>query len=287
VIAPNDNSLFALFPDFPEGFLPTPLTITEAGPSSFAQKNAENAFYSELFRLRPNYGTLRVLLDTWLDSLQTTGGYPDRVRYLRNASDGILVSCEDRNEAQQTLLDAIVGRELKNANPSYIIVDMLMDLGADSGRALEAAVEAQNTDIAYLILSTDPVAINFQNECTRETAIILAAQKNDFAMLQILTKPEPCSGVDAARAALAEWQACPVDVFSVCIQPFFDLINMQDIYGSTALMHAANHNNLEMVEYLLQCGADTTIQNVDGRRAADFTTCPALKAVITNYEKQN
>jgi hypothetical protein len=263
-----------------------PLTI-EDDTRCIRQQDAENAFYDELYGQSPRLDTLRVLLDNWLDTLHITIDNPPFTRYHREASDGILLSCGDRNKAQKILLEAIICREIKSETALFVIVGMLIDLGADSRCALETAVEEQKTVIASLILSKDPDAINFQNEWTGATAIILAAQNNDLATLRSLINPRYLSVCDVAGAALMEWPQCPEDVFSFCIQPFFDLINVQDRYGNTALMYAAQDNNYHMVKYLLQCGADKSIKNKNNEIAADCTVNSLIGAFITNYEKQN
>lgn len=47
-------------------------------------------------------------------------------------------------------------------------------------------------------------------------------------------------------------------------------INYKDKNGNTALMHAANHYNLEAFETLLKFKADTKIKNNDGKTIVDM-----------------
>ncbi|MBR6900725.1 MAG: ankyrin repeat domain-containing protein, partial [Synergistaceae bacterium] len=47
-------------------------------------------------------------------------------------------------------------------------------------------------------------------------------------------------------------------------------VNMQDIHGNTALIYAAYYNNEDVVETLLDAGADISVANTSGNSAYDY-----------------
>lgn len=56
-------------------------------------------------------------------------------------------------------------------------------------------------------------------------------------------------------------------------------LNLQDANGDTALMHAVSNNRLELVDLLLNNGADHSIQNEDGNTALDLATTQGKKDI--------
>ncbi len=48
------------------------------------------------------------------------------------------------------------------------------------------------------------------------------------------------------------------------------MVDIQDVYGQTALLVATAENNVEMVMILLQAGADPLIENKDGVNSVEM-----------------
>jgi hypothetical protein len=61
-------------------------------------------------------------------------------------------------------------------------------------------------------------------------------------------------------------------------------LNLQSLRGVTPLMLAARRDNADMVEVLLDLGADTTRVDTDGRSAADIAATPEIRDVIAKED---
>lgn len=59
-------------------------------------------------------------------------------------------------------------------------------------------------------------------------------------------------------------------------------LDASDKYGWTALMEAAEEDNLEVVQYLVQSGADITLQTFDGLTAEECTNDPKIAEYLHN-----
>lgn len=68
-------------------------------------------------------------------------------------------------------------------------------------------------------------------------------------------------------------------------------INLKDIHGRTAVVHAAIGDKLEMVKFLIAKGADVSIKDNSGKTALNYTSNPEIIEVILrkldkNYDKK-
>ena len=58
-------------------------------------------------------------------------------------------------------------------------------------------------------------------------------------------------------------------------------INAKDSdWGYTALIYAAEYVNLEIVQFLIESGADVNIKNNDGKTALDLAETEEIKEVL-------
>ena len=64
-----------------------------------------------------------------------------------------------------------------------------------------------------------------------------------------------------------------------------DLVSAQDYQGNTLLHMASGSNRLGVVTYLLEQGADKTIQNLDGRNCYEFADEEGASAEILTLLK--
>ncbi|MFA6263364.1 MAG: ankyrin repeat domain-containing protein [Candidatus Babeliales bacterium] len=274
-IIPNGNTLFGMKRKFSPPTLTIPKDVSKA-----TQKAAEEAFYAELYGENPTADKLRQLLDDWLDTLNcVTEGVSPSVHYHRDATAGILVFAHTREAAQQMLLNGIVREVLADCDASSEILTRLIALGADTKSALLDAARHNNLRLVNVIISRDPYAVNYQNEMYKTTAFIYAAKHNNYDMLYALDR----AFVEVSQLVLAEWEQCPLDVFKFCIQPFFDPMNAQDSRGNTPLMYAAENDDLPMVRYLLQRGADKSIQNNAKQTADQMAITVLMRDFIVEY----
>jgi hypothetical protein len=274
-IMPNGDTLFGMKRKFSP-----PTLIIPKSESKAIQKEAEEAFYAELYGENPTADKLRQLLDDWLDTLNcVTEGVSPSMRYHRDATAGILVFARTREAAQRMLLNGIVCEVLEDCDAPSEVLTILIDLGAATGPALLAAAKHNNLRLVNVIISRDLHAVNYQNEMSKATAFIYAAKHNNFDMLCSLAK----AFKEVSQLVLAEWEQCPLDVFEFCIQPFFDPMNAQDSYGNTPLMYAAENDDLPMVRYLLQRGADKSIQNNAKQTADQMAITVLMRDFIVEY----
>ncbi len=297
---------------------PSPLTIGENQANDTdrrnMQRNAEAAFLVEINSADPNSDTLNKLLEDWLDSVYDAR-YDNNIDspslvYHCERSNSLLIYSKTRDTARTTILTHTICATIKSAAALSIdkAVTVLLDLGADPSIALIAAIEQDKTEVVKLILSEKPNAINCSPNRLRETPLILAAKRNNFELLSLLVD-QHCSLIELGEAEV-ELRAVkqtlddtllelPTEVISQCILPFHApvintntiatpafraIINARDKNGNTPLMYAAEHNNSDMVKYLLNHGASASIENRDRDTAANFTSNFELRQLLNRSE---
>lgn len=296
---------------------PSPLTIDEAQGDTLErrnmQKKAESAFLDEINSADPNIDTLNKLLDEWLDSVYDVR-YDNSIdspslRYHCERSNSLLIYSKTSKDARKTILNHTICATIKStsAQSSDKAVTILLDLGADPECALIAAVEQDKTELAKLILNKEPSAVKCSSHWHRETPLILAAKRNNLDLLSLLINTH-CSIIElelVRQDIYGAWEKCPTEIISECILPFHEphittepditipatttqefrvVINAQDRKGNTALMYAAEHNNSDMVKYLLQHGASASIENRDRETAANFTSRFEIRELLNQPE---
>ena len=62
---------------------------------------------------------------------------------------------------------------------------------------------------------------------------------------------------------------------------------VDDVYGSTALMFAAQSDNLDLVKLLLRYGADTNLTNKTGKKAIDYATSNDIRWLVFPLDERN
>jgi hypothetical protein len=272
-VMPNGNTLFGM----KRKFL-LPHLIIPKNESKTIQKEAEEAFYAELYSEGATADRLRPFLNDWLDTLKlAVENISPSVHYHRDASDGMLVRSTSREVAQRMLLNGIVRQVLREQKTPSGILEILLDLGADTWVALLAAARQNDAELVDVVLLKDSYAVNYQNEMSKETAFIYAVKHNNFDMLYSLVG----AFKTVSQLVLDEWDQCPEDVYRVCMQPFSDPINAQDARGYTPIMYAVEQDNALMVKYLLENGADVSITNDDNETALELATSSLIKFLIT------
>ena len=65
-----------------------------------------------------------------------------------------------------------------------------------------------------------------------------------------------------------------------------ELINERDIFGNTSLIYAcATNDHLEIVRFLLDEGADVTIENENGQKASDIAKSEEIRSIVVEAEE--
>jgi ankyrin repeat protein len=67
----------------------------------------------------------------------------------------------------------------------------------------------------------------------------------------------------------------------------FDQINDKIQYGETPLHRAAHNGHREIVKFLLDHGADTTLTNRDGETALDLAESDGIKKLFPDHHAQS
>ena len=165
------------------------------------------------------------------------------------------------------------------ANGHIEIVDLLLNHGADvdahtthegmpQGTALQAAVEASNEDIVDLLLQHGANPKLGAGELT--CPVIAAAKKGEQEILDRLVKAK--ADVDVLggphRASALTYAAMSLPQSSICslLDAGAD-INLADNDGDTALILASWFGDAEVVQCLLDRGADVLHRNKAGKNA--------------------
>ncbi|XP_059490277.1 osteoclast-stimulating factor 1-like [Neocloeon triangulifer] len=130
---------------------------------------------------------------------------------------------------------------------------------------------------------------NYVETCTEEVLFPLhdAARRGNLSNLkQGLSEGVSATSLDHAGNTALLW-ACHSGQLE-CVQELLKIpseaLNAQNRLGDTPLHSAASKGHLDVVNLLLEIGADTSLKNTDGLTALDLASTNAIKSVI---QRQN
>ena len=141
------------------------------------------------------------------------------------------------------------------------IVKMLLAHGADAS----AADDTGKPPIVYAAASG---ALDIVRQLLTQDLDVNARYANDLTLLMWASGPDP---------SVAEAQALEVVTYLVDAGAHIDDL---DARGRTALMIAAEGNHAEIAQLLLAHGADPSLRDKAGMRAADLTALSALREAL-------
>ena len=142
------------------------------------------------------------------------------------------------------------------------IVKMLLEHGADG----HAADDTGKPPIVYAAASG---SVDIVRQLLALNIDVNARYANDLTLLMWASGPDQ---------SVAEAQALEVVSWLVDAGAHID---DRDDRGRTALMTAAEGNHAEIAQLLLKHGADPSLRDKAGKRAADLTTLSALRETLT------
>ena len=142
------------------------------------------------------------------------------------------------------------------------VVRMLLAHGADA----RAADDTGKPPIVYAAASGE---LDIVRQLLGQDLDVNARYANDLTLLMWASGPDQ---------SVAETQA--LEVVSYLLNAGAR-IDDRDDRGRTALMIAAEGNHAEIVQLLLKRGADPSLRDKAGKRAADLTTVSALREALT------
>ncbi|WP_298257721.1 ankyrin repeat domain-containing protein [Bradyrhizobium sp.] len=142
------------------------------------------------------------------------------------------------------------------------VVKMLLAHGAD-GRA------ADGTGKPPIVYAAASGSLDIVRQLLARNIDINARYANDLTLLMWASGPDE---------SVAEAQALEVVSYLVDAGAHID---DRDDRGRTALMTAAEGNHAEIAQLLLKHGADPSLRDKAGKRAADLTTLSALRETLT------
>jgi ankyrin repeat protein len=197
----------------------------------------------------------------------------------------------------------IDARNLAGATALYVaaergqtaVVQRLIDKGADAdikGRSgtspVAAASFAGRNQVVRMLLAhgADARAV----DDTGKPPVVYAAASGSLDIVrQLLTQNIDVNARYANDLTLLMWAAGPdqsvaepqaLAVVSYLVDAGAH-VDDRDARGRTALMTAAEGNHAEIAQWLLAHGADPSLRDKEGKRAADLTTSSALRETLT------
>jgi ankyrin repeat protein len=153
------------------------------------------------------------------------------------------------------------------------LVKLLLEYGATIGEDDTGLTEIDNagllgnTDILYMLLDRLDI-----NEVEPEKRLIYAAWKGDINEVNMLL----AAGVEL-RGKSSELTAKEMS------EMFIDGCDFSYKGYAGILVHAAKHNHLQMVKFLLERGEDPTQMDEMGRLALDVTKNEEIKMILLDY----
>ena len=197
----------------------------------------------------------------------------------------------------------IDARDLAGATALYVaaerghaaVVQRLIDKGADAdlkGRSgtspLAAAAFAGRNQVVRMLLAHG--ADRRAADDTGKAPIVYAAASGELDIVrQLLAQDLDVNARYANELTLLMWASGPdqnvpeaqaLEVVSYLIDAGAH-IDDRDARGRTALMIAAEGNHAEIAQLLLRHGADPSVRDKAGKRAADLTGLSALRTALT------
>ena len=153
------------------------------------------------------------------------------------------------------------------------LVKLLLDYGAKIGMDAEGLTEIDNagfignTDMLYLLLERLTI-----NDIEPEKRLIYAVWKGDLDEVKLLL----AAGVDLTGEP-SELTARERTEMFICGE------NFSHRGYASMLVHAARHNHLQMVKFLLERGEDPTQMDEQGHTAIDVTKNEEIKGILLDY----
>ena len=197
----------------------------------------------------------------------------------------------------------IDARDLSGATALYVaaergqvaVVQRLIDKGADAklkGRSgtspLAAAAFAGRNQVVKMLLAYGADG-QVADDTGKPPIVYAAASGNLDIVRQLLTQGLDVNARYANDLTLLMWASGPDQ--SVAEAQALELVSYlvdagariddRDDRGRTALMIAAEGNHAEIAQLLLKHGADPTLRDKAGKRAADLTALSALREALT------
>ena len=155
------------------------------------------------------------------------------------------------------------------------MIKLLLEHGADictkdkqSLSALYCAAECGSTEVVHSLLEYGAI-IDMRNASTYSTALMIAAQRGNVSVCQMLLSYGNQSMVDLrnkfGRTALSSAaEEGELEVVNTLVDAGAS-INTRQAQSWTPLHYAADKNHLEVVRVLLEHGADKSAKSRDGK----------------------
>ena len=200
-------------------------------------------------------------------------------------------------------------RDLTGATALYVaaergqaaVVQRLIDKGADAGlkgrsgtSPVAAAAFAGRNQVVKMLLAHGADARAADD--TGKPPIVYAAASGELDIVrQLLTQDLDVNARYANDLTLLMWASGPdqsvpeaqaLEVVSYLVDAGAQ-IDDRDTRGRTALMIAAEGNHADIARLLLTHGADPSLRDKAGKRAADLTALSALREALTPRERMS
>jgi ankyrin repeat protein len=199
----------------------------------------------------------------------------------------------------------IDARDLSGATALYVaaergqtaVVQRLIDKGADAGlkgrsgtSPVAAAAFAGRNQVVRILLAHGADA-RAADDTGKPPIVYAAASGNLDIVRQLLTHDVDVNARYANDLTLLMWASGPDQAVAEAqaLQVVSWLVDAgahiddRDDRGRTALMIAAEGNHAEIVHLLLTHGADPSLRDKAGKRAADLTVLSALRETLTPH----
>ena len=206
---------------------------------------------------------------------------------------GIDIESKD-NEDNNALLHASMDGDLD-------IVKLLLDRQADieskndeGNNALLLASSTGHFDIVKLLLNKGANIESRNNN--EENALLLASsclEENALQIIKLLIgkglsiSSKDISNYTPLMNAVLFNNSCVEFLLQRCSNKEKVCLNIQDINGRTALMHAVLEDNIDIVKLILQYNPDITLKDNNRKKAINMTTNPEIINLLKYHKYKN
>jgi hypothetical protein len=190
------------------------------------------------------------------------------------------------NLTHYPLVSAVINDDLEEVKARVAMGEKInvRDKGWDGMSPLHFAVQNGNIDIAKFLLERG-AKVNLKDKLKRTPLMMIDSDATPELVQLLINYGSKLNNADAeGKTVLHHISGSNVDAGIIRMLIAYGInINAVDNEGNTPLIAAAEMNDKNMLNILLESGADTRHRNRNGKTAADITDSAEIRQILNSY----